>query len=672
MAAQTELILRVQALGEEQIVKVQKMLDDLERTTNQWSNAQQRAAMASAGMHEQALKMNDAFDKQNQMLTLSLPTWAAISAAVSTVGYALQKAVTETLDYVESLEKANKQTGITIDFWQKLVQSGAEMDMTIDDIRGAVEKMEKALEGDGKALAKFGIDVENFKNLSPDEALRAMAVQMVAIQDPMVKAAAEMAAFGKSGTGMDRLLRAIVDGSVDLQKVLAPGTVNSLLATKDATEKAETAWKNLTREMVGLVTMSLPVTSTLKNFTSGLELLSVGGQHAGATMKFLAEIPVIGLANATRILYAELEKTAAGMDRSAMTATKATKFELELAEAQRKGTLALQEAREAWEREEKASEKARQAHEKQQKTITALEKEFQRLETTARKYAMDSEDALIKSWKEVDVAAAAHTRQMMQEEEKQLAESRKKWQQMAKAAEGYFNLIDRAARENYSQHRFELEQTALAAEQAYRDMLTAGTATEEQLQQAHEKAAKARAEVTRQEKIDEIKNWEYLASTATGILRNLFGKSKAAAIAAAIIDTIAAVVKTLAAYPWPWSLIPAAAAAAAGYAQVDKIRSQDAGFRTGTPGTSFVDFGRGSMEMLHGHEAIVTRGQADSVAAMVRDAIDAANRRSNGGGQRGGGSGRTGGEGGGDVYLDGQLVGKWFERRNKAGLLKVR
>ncbi len=144
--------------------------------------------------------------------------------------------------------------------------------------------------------------------------------------------------------------------------------------------------------------------------------------------------------------------------------------------------------------------------------------------------------------------------------------------------------------------------------------------TEQQMADAH--AAVAAAEDNLDEAVYENKmaRFAMLMSSASTILRALFGKSKAAAIAAAIIDTIAAVVKTMAAYPWPWSLIPAAAAAAAGYAEVKKIRDTDIGFAQGSRG--FVDFGRESIVALHGVERVQTREQAaaegEDVALEVR------------------------------------------------------
>ncbi len=69
---------------------------------------------------------------------------------------------------------------------------------------------------------------------------------------------------------------------------------------------------------------------------------------------------------------------------------------------------------------------------------------------------------------------------------------------------------------------------------------------------------------------------------------------------------------------------------AAGMAQIAKIKSTNAGFAVGTPGTHYVDFGRGSMEMLHGEEAVVTKAQGKSIAEELRDAVTGGTGRSGG------------------------------------------
>jgi len=87
-------------------------------------------------------------------------------------------------------------------------------------------------------------------------------------------------------------------------------------------------------------------------------------------------------------------------------------------------------------------------------------------------------------------------------------------------------------------------------------------------------------------------------------------------------------------------------------------------FQHGTFG--FQDFGRGTLAMLHDREAVVTPTQAESVggviAGMVREALE-------GGRPRTGATATPAGPSGGDVYLDGEQVGRWMARRQRAGFL---
>ena len=92
-------------------------------------------------------------------------------------------------------------------------------------------------------------------------------------------------------------------------------------------------------------------------------------------------------------------------------------------------------------------------------------------------------------------------------------------------------------------------------------------------------------------------------------------KHKGFAIAAAIIDTIQAIVKTLAAYPWPFNLVPAGIVAGLGYMHVREIQNaEQPGYATGTPGLDFINFGKETQARLHGSEAIVPEGRLDDFA----------------------------------------------------------
>jgi hypothetical protein len=77
-----------------------------------------------------------------------------------------------------------------------------------------------------------------------------------------------------------------------------------------------------------------------------------------------------------------------------------------------------------------------------------------------------------------------------------------------------------------------------------------------------------------------------MASSIVGSLQQAFSKSKAVAIAVALVNTYEAFTKALAAYPPPFNYVAAAAALAAGMAQVANIRKTTKDSSSSSGGTS--------------------------------------------------------------------------------------
>lgn len=117
------------------------------------------------------------------------------------------------------------------------------------------------------------------------------------------------------------------------------------------------------------------------------------------------------------------------------------------------------------------------------------------------------------------------------------------------------------------------EQFQAAIEQSYADHEQRLTDIKEREEQARLNMAKS-----------VFSNLAMLMNTNS---KKLFSIGKAAAIASAIVDTYAAITKTMAATPYPWNIPLAAAQAAAGFAQVQNIKKQQFG-QAGSPST-FVD-----------------------------------------------------------------------------------
>lgn len=197
-----------------------------------------------------------------------------------------------------------------------------------------------------------------------------------------------------------------------------------------------------------------------------------------------------------------------------------------------------------------------------------------------------------------------------------------KYAQMTAAATGHGLTVVQAAAQMGFQTRAELSATAQRAVETYNQMKASGLFTAKQIQEAWTKAEEAKREAKGQTTQTFMAMDQALASGAMQLLGVLGEKNKTAAIAGAIINTYLAVTKAMASAPWPANLALAAGALAAGMAQVSKIRSSNpGGFREGTPGLDFMNFGRESFQPLHGDEAVVPRGSGHLLASEIAAAM---------------------------------------------------
>jgi hypothetical protein len=210
-----------------------------------------------------------------------------------------------------------------------------------------------------------------------------------------------------------------------------------------------------------------------------------------------------------------------------------------------------------------------------------------------------------------------------------------KYNEMTKAAKHQYDTAVQYAAANGLQTRAELQHTVDVTLAGYNQMKASGEFTAGQLKEAWSKYLGAVDALEGKHVLTSLEKFNMIASASSSMLKDLFGKNKAAAYAAAIIDTAAAVISSFKnAGGWPWGLIPAAAMLAAGAVQISKISSTDAGFAEGTPGMGYQDFGAATPTVLHGNEAVVTQAQGEGLAGdVMRGVADGLRGRA--------GSGRT-------------------------------
>jgi hypothetical protein len=169
--------------------------------------------------------------------------------------------------------------------------------------------------------------------------------------------------------------------------------------------------------------------------------------------------------------------------------------------------------------------------------------------------------------------------------------------------------------------RSELQEVATKAQSVYEEMARhSEDFTRDEIERARRRAKEAKDEVEGKKKFTLNNLTDTMDGTAS-ILGELGRKYKAAAIAGAIISTASAIAKALAGGVWPFSLVQAAAAGAAGWAQVNAIRNAEPGFKKGTPRLDFMDFGQGSQHTLHGKEAVIPQGGGHRLAGEIAAAM---------------------------------------------------
>jgi len=198
---------------------------------------------------------------------------------------------------------------------------------------------------------------------------------------------------------------------------------------------------------------------------------------------------------------------------------------------------------------------------------------------------------------------------------------KQKYDGMRQDATNSYKGRERAAEQAGFKEQSELATTADNARQLYDAMRTSQLYTTKELEDAWVAAEKAKREATGKATLGMTDSMERWGDATVSILGSLGGKHKSAAIAGALISTYMAVAKTMASIPWPASLPAVAAALAAGMANVNKIRSQPAGFKEGTPGLDFVNFGSESATLLHGPEAVIPQGKGHVLAGEIAGAM---------------------------------------------------
>ena len=171
---------------------------------------------------------------------------APVSGAAAAIGGSLLKFGYDAVKNADELNTLSKQTGIATDELQKMQYASDLVDVSVEDITGALRKMKTKMDPTNETFAKLGVSVTNADGSLRDatdvfyDSLKALS----GIQNETERDQVAMELFGKSA---DSLAGIIDDGGKSLQEygqqaedlglILDGDTLDSLNATNDTIDQ---------------------------------------------------------------------------------------------------------------------------------------------------------------------------------------------------------------------------------------------------------------------------------------------------------------------------------------------------------------------------------------------------------------------------------------------------
>lgn len=230
---------------------------------------------------------------------------APISGAAAAIGGGLLKLGYDAITSADDLNTLSQQTGISTDELQKMQYASDLVDVSIEDITGALRKMKTKMDPSNQAFKDLGISVTNadgsLRNATDVfyDSLEALSQ----IENETERDQAAMSLFGKSA---DSLAGIIDDGGAALQAygkeaenlglILDEDTISSLNDTNDAVEKMK-ATVSATLGQVGADVAEVlgPAVEKVGEWISGIteKLRSLTPEQTETILKIVAVVAAI-------------------------------------------------------------------------------------------------------------------------------------------------------------------------------------------------------------------------------------------------------------------------------------------------------------------------------------------------------------------------------------------
>lgn len=291
-----------ESIGQEQydslqreIIATEQSLKGLEKQSEEFGSVfGQQISAAGAAMQELGGKISEAGEK-------FAPVSGAAAGVLGTLGGLAYKSVTA----ADDLNTLSKQTGLSTDALQKMQYASDLVDVSVEDITGAVGKMKKSMSGSPDAFEALGVSVTNADGSMRDaesvfyDTLEALSQ----IENETERDQAAYAVFGKSADQLAGIvddggaaLKAYGDEAENLGLIMSGETLDSLNEVNDEIDRGKAQLSGAATQLGATVAEVLlplvePLTEGIKKITEFIRGLSP--ETVGLVMKIMAVVAVI-------------------------------------------------------------------------------------------------------------------------------------------------------------------------------------------------------------------------------------------------------------------------------------------------------------------------------------------------------------------------------------------
>lgn len=227
------------------------------------------------------------------------------------------------LDYSDKIVTLHQRTGLTTDTLQVLGHMAKVSGTDVDSLAKAVVRMEVNLVKGDAAFKGLGLSVSALKAMSPDAAFAKIGSAIGAISDPMQRAAAAVAVFGKSGSELLPVfamnLGKAKEEAESLGLVLNGDMLFASEALGDAIDTTQASAIKFGERLAGIVQQSPATLAVVEQLGKLFGSLSQFVEKNGDTLVKWTNIVILAMAKLGELVGVEIQLVAkigklAGMD----------------------------------------------------------------------------------------------------------------------------------------------------------------------------------------------------------------------------------------------------------------------------------------------------------------------------------------------------------------------